>query len=571
MNTRLLTLLIIAFAALLFLPALGIVHLFDWDEINFAECAREMLVSRNYTRVQVEFLPFWEKPPFFLWFQALSMYLWGVNEYAARFPNAVAGIITLPVLFWVGKKYYDKTMGLLWVLVYVGTFLPHFYFKSGIIDPWFNFWILLSVLQLTRLTETDETSKRRQAALWGGMFLGLAVLTKGPVSVLLVGLCGLGYWLMSRKWQTFRIVELLLYALTLLLVASIWFLPETLKNGFWFIREFIDYQIGLAMRGQDTGHEQPFWYHAVVLLVGCFPASVYFLASFLERKSPESPIQNNLHRWLALLFWVTLIVFSLVSTKIIHYSSLCYFSLTFFAAHYIYKQQKGEVAGLPLGGRILKITLGLVWSFALIALPWVVQYKDQLIPYIKDDFAVANLQAQVTWSGWESLIGVILLLSLLYATLPIEKNVNRRIWVLFGGVALTLQLAMYVVVPKIERYTQGAHIDFLKKVRSENAHISTIDFHSYAYHFYGEVTPERSEEKRVFLEKHFGGKEKIKKVPYSQQKDAWVNHLAMDSVARTVYLVGKIGVKPVFDTIPTLEKIDEKNGFVFYKRKKITP
>lgn len=49
---------ITAVAALLFIPFLGAIHLFDWDEINFAECAREMIVSHNYSRVQINFQPF---------------------------------------------------------------------------------------------------------------------------------------------------------------------------------------------------------------------------------------------------------------------------------------------------------------------------------------------------------------------------------------------------------------------------------------------------------------------------------------------------------------------------------
>ena len=53
------------FAALLFIPFLGGVHLFDWDEINFAESAREMLVTHEFFRVQINYQPFWEKPPFF--------------------------------------------------------------------------------------------------------------------------------------------------------------------------------------------------------------------------------------------------------------------------------------------------------------------------------------------------------------------------------------------------------------------------------------------------------------------------------------------------------------------------
>ena len=44
---------ITALAIILFLPGLGLIHLFDWDEINFAEAAREMIVTKNYLTVQI--------------------------------------------------------------------------------------------------------------------------------------------------------------------------------------------------------------------------------------------------------------------------------------------------------------------------------------------------------------------------------------------------------------------------------------------------------------------------------------------------------------------------------------
>jgi len=58
-------LLVLVLGACLFIPFLGRVHLFDWDEINFAEAGREMMVSGNYLQVQIDYKPFWEKPPLF--------------------------------------------------------------------------------------------------------------------------------------------------------------------------------------------------------------------------------------------------------------------------------------------------------------------------------------------------------------------------------------------------------------------------------------------------------------------------------------------------------------------------
>jgi 4-amino-4-deoxy-L-arabinose transferase-like glycosyltransferase len=55
----------IALLLIIYSIGLGRVHLFDWDEINFAECAREMRISGEYRYAQIGFLPFWEKPPLF--------------------------------------------------------------------------------------------------------------------------------------------------------------------------------------------------------------------------------------------------------------------------------------------------------------------------------------------------------------------------------------------------------------------------------------------------------------------------------------------------------------------------
>src|SRR6185503_4154106 len=136
---------IIGLSSLLFIPFLGHVHLFDLDEINFAECSREMIITNDYTRVHMDFLPFYEKPPLFLWMQSTSMKIFGVNEFAARLPNAVCGIVTLLVVFACGKRLYSKKFGIYWALAYAGSLFPSMYFRTGIIDPWFNLFTFLSL------------------------------------------------------------------------------------------------------------------------------------------------------------------------------------------------------------------------------------------------------------------------------------------------------------------------------------------------------------------------------------------------------------------------------------------
>src|SRR5450759_1103420 len=185
MNRKLYPYLILISAIFFFIPFLGSVHLFDWDEINFAESAREMIVTGNFSRVQIDFHPFWEKPPLFFWMQAASMKLFGINEFAARFPNSVIGIFTLLTFYFLGKKLYDEKFGLIWALAYLGSFLPDIYFKSGIIDPSFNFFIFLTVVFLAKSISKTGESKEFKYALFAGISIGLATLTKGPVGLLI--------------------------------------------------------------------------------------------------------------------------------------------------------------------------------------------------------------------------------------------------------------------------------------------------------------------------------------------------------------------------------------------------
>ena len=398
--------LIALLGAILFIPFLGHVHLFDWDEINFAESAREMLVTNNYRQVQVNFQPFWEKPPLFIWLQAASMNIFGVNEFAARLPNAIIGIFTLFIIFYIGRKQADDRLGWLWILCYVGSFLPHFYFKSGIIDPLFNLFIFLSIFQLSRLTAMRNNTefKNLKISALSGLFCGLAILTKGPVALLVILVCMLFYWISLRFHPFLKLKYLITFFVIGGLVSSIWFAAETLRNGPWFIVTFIQYQVRLLTTA-DAGHGGPFYYHFLVLLFGCFPASIFLLKAF-ERDASEKYEIRNFKKWMTILLLVVLFIFSIVKTKIVHYSSLSYFPLTFLAAYYLYKLLYLPQKRLSFIQQVFLLLIAVLFSLAIIALPIAAMHTETLAPYINDAFARANLQANVKWSYAETAVGI---------------------------------------------------------------------------------------------------------------------------------------------------------------------
>ncbi|MFI5134634.1 MAG: ArnT family glycosyltransferase, partial [Chitinophagales bacterium] len=524
-------------ATLFFLPFLGAVQLFDWDEINFAESAREMLVTGNYSRVQIDFQPFWEKPPLFFWLQAASMNIFGVNEFAARFPNAMVGIITLVTFFLIGKKLYDEKFGMLWSLSMLGSFLPHLYFKSGIIDPVFNYFIFLGIYcGVHWVNKKDYAGK---FAALAGLFIGLATLTKGPVALLITMLVASVYWISVRFKKIVAFKHLLLFVLIFILTAGVWFLADVMDNGIGFFNQFIQYQIDLFLH-PVAGHGEPFYYHFVVVLLGCFPMSIIALPALTKNYKEPSPMQFK--KWMLILFWVVMLLFSIVKTKIVHYSSLAYFPLSFLAAHVIARHidEKKRFSGWMI---FLLFLFGITFSLLLFGVPWLAQHKEILIPYLQDPFAVDCLKTEVHWNGYESVIGIaygICVCAAVYFLL--KKNLQRGILIIYISTALCLFIYLKAVVPKIEQYSQDPAIEFYQSLQGEKVYVTTFGFKSYAQYFYFRKQPGD---------------------PAESHSDDW---LQKGNIDRPAYFVTKTTSMQDIEKISGTKFLYQKGGFAFYER-----
>ncbi|MFP4012454.1 MAG: ArnT family glycosyltransferase [Chitinispirillaceae bacterium] len=524
-----------------FIPFLGKVHLFDWDEANFAEAAREMIETGNFMRVTINYEPFWEKPPLFFWFQSISMNMFGVNEFAARLPNAVFGILTLILVYSIGKKLYDKKFGLLWAGAFIGSFLPHFFFKSGIIDPVFNFFIFLGYTFIAFAIHSQKSRNKLLLYTGAGVMTGLAILTKGPVAFLLIALSVGIFWILNHKQRVISIKEIIVYGAAMCLTAGIFYGTETLIHGTWFIEEFIRYQIRLFRTG-DAGHGRPFYFHLVIILFGCFPASFFAIRSFFKR-TEELPIQKLYNKLMIILFLVVLILFSIVKTKTVLYSSLTYFPVTFLAALHLHGLLNRKLAWKKHLGTAL-IIFSVLIGVIITAFPILLYNKEAIIPLINDKFAAANLQRPVQWSGYEFLLGVFYLLALLVSFILINRQKFKAgIISFFASSALCLQIFMYIFTPKIEQYTQGGPIEFFKEKAGKDVYARTL-FKSYTDMFYSRI--------------------KISDNPKSRDKE-WLLTGAIDKPA---YFVARMHQsKSLENKYPDLERIKEEYGFVYYVRK----
>ena len=536
---------IIIIAALLFLPFLGKVHLFDWDEINFAEASREMIETSDYLRVHIDYEPFYEKPPLFFWVQVISMQIFGVNEFAARFPNAVIGIFALLILYSIGSKLHDKTFGVFWVMAYAGSILPYFYFRSGILDPLFNLFMFLSVWYIYKFFTWSEG--KNLDYVYAGIFSGLAVLVKGPVGLLLPGLTFIIFNSLYFKKEKFRIVHMLLFGSVAMATAGIWFGVEYIVNGPTFLEAFFKYQVRLLTTG-DAGFSGPVYYHIVVVLLGCFPASFFIFYAFGKGNTDQGS-GNRFRSIMTILLVVVIVIFSIVKTKIVHYSSLSYYPVTYLGALALYSIFKGKIKSY-MGLKISLIVSAVFTGLLISALALLGIYKNELIPYLTDDYVKANLQADSVWYGFEPAIGLLLIGFTVAAIIFFNRHkVTEGATLLFGGTAVTLSLMLPLMLPQIENYVQGAPVAFYESLKGKDVYVKSVGFRSYADIYYS-------------------GKEKRNSASGIGIKHSEIeNFLIHGDVKKPAYLVTKINEREKWTAIPTLEVLYEKNGFIFLKRK----
>jgi hypothetical protein len=356
------------------------------------------------------------------------------------------------------------------------------------------------------------------------------------------------YWTLSRFRLYINPLEALFFLAVALVVTGVWFGIETARNGPWFVRTFLVYQYRLFST-PDAGHGGFFGYHFVVLLVGCFPISVFGLRALFPQLQ-QHLYQRNFKTWMMVLFWVVLILFSIVKSKIVHYSSMCYFPLSYLAALTLHQLLEGKIKfegwmrGLLWG-------LGGLLAAILLAVPFLGQNPAWVQGLIQGDpFARANLDAQVTWHGWEALAGVYLLAIVGLAAYWLGRPTHalRGTYTLLGGTAGLLLLVVYLFLPKIEPYTQGAAIGFFKGLEGKDCYAYTSGYRSYANFFYPKTLPSTRP-----------------KFPHGQE---WEDYLFHGPVDKEVFVAAKLFDQARLDSVPTLRKLYAKNGFVFYHRPK---
>ena len=312
----------------------------DVDSVT-AQIARTMVETGDWVTPRLNGVVYFEKPALRFWIVCVSYLVFGIHDWAARIPIALAAVLLCWLVQRIGKWAVDAETGTAAGLV-LATCIGLFLFTRVLLpDVVLTLTVTLAMWSLARALDADEARPRWWAALLA-ISLGLGFMLKGLVAFVLPMGAGFVYLLSTkqlfvrRTWQRLRpVTGTLLIALICLpwIALSIWQHPPyfdfTMKSEpgkyhgffwFFFLNEHLFRYLNLRYpRDYNTVPRTAFWlYH----LLWLFPWSVYFpLVARLSFKTTD-----RAGRWrIMCLAWIgfTLLFFTFSTTQE-YYSMPCY-------------------------------------------------------------------------------------------------------------------------------------------------------------------------------------------------------------------------------------------------------
>jgi len=312
---------------LLFVWQLGSTGLVDETPPLFAASARAMAETGNWLIPWVNGLPRYDKPPLVYWAMGLLYGLPGqpgwdpLGTWAARLPSALATVAVMQALVhtllrWPQAQRRQDLTALSAALAFALSPLVLIWGRIAVSDALFSGCLAISLLLCW---SSYAAGGRRWWAGW--LLLGLAVLTKGPVAVVLLGLTLLGFgWLQRDLAGLARSLCPLRGALITGLVAGPWYGLALLREGEPFWNSFFGYHNLQRFSSVVNNHQAPWWFFGLILVLASLPATPLLLLGLVRglRGRPLPP-SLSLQRFAACWLLAVLLFFTAAATKLPSY------------------------------------------------------------------------------------------------------------------------------------------------------------------------------------------------------------------------------------------------------------
>ena len=298
---------------------LGSLPLSGSDEPRYARIAEEMHTSGDWVTPTLEGKSWLEKPPLYYWLTIPFYSLFQTSETAARFGPALSALLATLAVFLLGTALKNRSAGLLSALILLTSLGFIGYGRSASTDMPFTCCLTLGLAILASAVKKDPGVLK---ALSAYVFLGLAVLGKGPVALILALGIGLIFWYLNEGGSVLTRWRIASGIPVLLLVSVPWFWLVFRQNGYSFVTTFfVNHNIARYVT-EIHHHSQPVYYYIPVLAALFFPWSGWL--PFLFTKTPLQLIRcwrnwDPVTLFLVCWFIFPLFFFSLSDSKLAGY------------------------------------------------------------------------------------------------------------------------------------------------------------------------------------------------------------------------------------------------------------
>ncbi|NVN98479.1 MAG: glycosyltransferase family 39 protein [Geobacteraceae bacterium] len=298
----------------LYLQMLWHFPLMDPDEGRYAEIPREMLEKMDFITPTLNYVKYFEKPPLLYWMNALSFSIFGQNEFAARMPCAISGLLTILFTYWLGRKLFGRRTGVI-AAVGVGTSAGFFAMsRIALTDMPLTFCMTLCLGSFIMAVKDDGKGKSFYYYLF---YTGaaLAVLAKGLIGILFPGTIIFLFMLFQKRWKLLKEMRIFTGLILFFLIAAPWFVLVSLKNPefarFFFIHEHFE-----RFLTKVHGRYQPLWYFIPLLFGIMLPWSCFSYHAMREAWQNRIGKHGEILAWLAIWAIFIFIFFSKSNSKL---------------------------------------------------------------------------------------------------------------------------------------------------------------------------------------------------------------------------------------------------------------
>lgn len=295
------------------------IPLFDKTEARYAEIARIMQETNQWIILQIDYgIPFWAKPPLSTWLSAASFEIFGINEFAARFPSFLLSII----LIIVAGKIVKKEGASFYLPGFILLTMPEFLIHTGVVstDTSLEFCVAIMMISFWK------TMKSETKTYWNYLFFiafGLGFLTKGPLIIILT-MPPLFLWCcldLKRFKELFSKFSILPGILLTTIIAIPWYyFAEKESPGFldyFIVGEHYKRFVESGWKGDlyGSGHSQPKGMIWVFLIAFALPWIQVVLYKLWKNRT--TIFKNDYVSFLVLwAFWTP--IFFTISSNILH-------------------------------------------------------------------------------------------------------------------------------------------------------------------------------------------------------------------------------------------------------------